>query len=193
MSTVERTWRSWAEQEVVADPRARKALGALAFVLATTFGAYVEVKLPGTAVPITLQVLFVILSGAVLGSRAGAAAMASYVAIGAAGAPVFAGGAGGFAWLLGPTGGYLIAMPAAAWMVGLIAGRDEGWFRLAAGLIVGVATIYLGGLSQLFLLTRLDLGTLLSIGMLPFLAGDVAKILAAFLLTRSLRHTSLGR
>jgi biotin transport system substrate-specific component len=119
--------------------------------------------------------------------------MASYVAIGAAGAPVFAGGAGGFTWLLGPTGGYLIAMPAAAWMVGLIAGRDEGWFRLVVGLIVGVATIYLGGLSQLFLLTRLDLGTLLSIGMLPFLAGDVAKVLAAFLLTRSLRHTSLGR
>jgi biotin transport system substrate-specific component len=193
MSTIARTLRNWAEHEVVADPRARKALGVLAFVLATTFGAYVEVKPPGMQVPFTLQVLFVILSGAVLGPRAGAAAMVTYLAIGAAGAPVFAGGMGGFPWLLGLTGGYLIAMPAAAYVVGVVAGRDDGWLRLLVGLVTGVAIIYIGGLSQLFLLTRQDFGTVFAMGALPFLAGDVAKILAAFLLTRPLRSSSLGR
>ena len=94
---------------------------------------------------------------------------------------------------MGPTGGYLLAMPAAAFVVGAVAGRDAGWFRLLAALTLGVATIYLGGVSQLFLLTRQGLGGLLAVGVVPFLAGDVTKILGAALLVRSIRSTSLGR
>lgn len=193
MSTMTQTLRTWAVHEVVSDRRIRTALGMLAFALATSFGAYVAVPLPWTSVPMTLQPLFVILAGAVLGSRAGAGAMAGYLAAGAMGAPVFSFGGAGLPWLMGPTGGYLLAMPAAAFVVGAVAGRDGGWFRLLAGLTLGMATIYLGGVSQLFLLTRQELGGLLAVGVLPFLAGDVTKILGAALLARSVRSTSLGR
>jgi biotin transport system substrate-specific component len=193
MSTMTQTIRSWAIQEVVSDRRIRTALGMLAFALATSFGAYVAVPLPWTNVPMTLQPLFVILAGAVLGSRAGAGAMAAYLAAGAMGAPVFSFGGAGLPWLMGPTGGYLLAMPAAAFVVGAVAGRDAGWLRLLAALTLGMATIYLGGVSQLFLLTRQEIGSLLAVGVLPFLAGDVTKILGAALLARSVRSTSLGR
>jgi biotin transport system substrate-specific component len=193
MSTMTQTLRTWAVQEVVSDRRIRTTLGMLAFALATAFGASVAVPLPWTGVPLTMQVLFVILAGAVLGPRAGAGAMALYLAAGAMGAPVFSYGGAGLPWLMGPTGGYLLAMPAAAFLVGAVAGRDTGWLRLMGGLTLGVVTIYLGGVLQLFLLTRQDLGAVLALGVLPFLAGDVTKILAAALLARSVRSTSLGR
>jgi len=193
MSTMTQTLRTWAVHEVVSDRRIRTALGMLAFALATSFGAYVAVPLPWTNVPMTLQPLFVILAGAVLGSRAGAGAMAGYLVAGAMGAPVFSFGGAGLPWLMGPTGGYLLAMPAAAFVVGAVAGRTPGWLRLVGALTLGMATIYLGGVSQLYLLTRQEMGGLLAIGVLPFLAGDVTKILGAALLARSVRSTSLGR
>lgn len=193
MSTVADTLRTWAHHEVVADRRARTGIGMLAFVLATSFGAYVAVPLPLTPVPVTLQTLFVLLAGSVLGARAGAGAMAMYLALGASGAPVFSFGGAGLPWLLGPTGGYLLAMPAAAYLVGAAAGRDAGWLRLVVGLALGTVTLYLGGVAQLLLLTGREPGALLAVGVLPFLVGDVAKILAATLLTRSVRTTSLGR
>ena len=193
MTTVADTLKTWAHLEVVEDRRARVGLGMLAFVLATSFGAYVAVPLPWTQVPLTLQTLFVLLAGAVLGARAGAGAMALYLALGVSGAPVFSFGGAGLPWLVGPTGGYLVAMPAAAYLVGVVAGRDRGWLRLVAGLSLGTLTIYLGGVAQLALLTGQELGPLLAVGVLPFLAGDVTKILAASLLARSVRNTSLGR
>lgn len=193
MSTVTETLRSWAGHEVVEDARGRAAIGLLAFVLATSFGAQVAVPLPWTQVPMTLQPLFVILAGAVLGPWLGAAAMAAYLAVGAAGAPVFSFGGAGIPWLLGPTGGYLVAYPAAAFAVGWIAGRRSGALRLSLGLAAGIATIYLGGVSQLFILTGESLGTLLALGVIPFLLGDLTKILMALVLTRLLRPTSLGR
>jgi biotin transport system substrate-specific component len=119
--------------------------------------------------------------------------MALYLAAGAAGAPVFALGGAGLPWLLGPTGGFLVAMPAAAYVAGLVAGPPASWTRLVSGLALGLATLYLGGLSWLFLLTGEELGTLVRMGVLPFLAGDVAKILAAALLARSVERTRLGR
>lgn len=193
MSTAAQTLRTLAGREVVADGRASAGIGMLAFVLATSFGAYIAVPLPWTPVPVTLQTLFVLLAGAVLGPRAGAGAMALYLTLGAAGAPVFALGGAGLPWLMGPTGGYLIAMPAAAWVVGAAAGRNAEWLRLLGALALGTAVIYVGGLSQLLLITRENLGGLLAVGLLPFLAGDVTKLLAAALLARSVRSSSLER
>lgn len=191
MSQVAGTLKSWAVRDVVTDRRVRTALGMLAFVLATTFGAYVAVPLPGTHVPVTLQGLFVIMSGVLLGPLAGAGAMAIYVAMGAAGAPVFALGGAGLPWLMGPTGGYLVAMPAAAYVAGVIAGRDRRAPRLVAGLVLASMTIYVGGVAQLGFLTGQGLGDLLAVGVLPFLVGDVTKIVVALLLIRSVK--SLGR
>lgn len=193
MSTVTDAVRSWALQEVVPDPRARTGVAILAFVLATSFGAQVAVPLPWTPVPITLQPFFVILAGAVLGARTGAAAMALYVSAGVLGAPVFSNGASGLAWLMGPTGGYLLATPAAAWVVGRIVGREAGMLRSLAGLALGVVTMYVGGVAQLAAIDGGGLGHVLALGVVPFLAGDATKVLAALVLVRPLRRTSLGR
>lgn len=172
-------------------------LGIVAFVIATAIGARIAVPLPVGPVPMTLQPLFVILAGAVLGPWTGAVAMVAYVATGAAGAPVFSGGGAGVAWLMGPTGGYLLAYPAAAFVVGLVAGTRRGRLhgvRLLAGLALGVATMYVGGLSQLWILTRQDPGALLAQGVLPFLVGDALKILiAAVLVLGFARPAATGR
>lgn len=193
MSSAVQTLKTIAVREVVTDPRARTGIGIVAFAVATAFGAAVAVPLPWTIVPMSLQPLFVILAGTMLGARAGAASMALYLAIGAAGAPVFAFGGAGVPWLMGPTGGYLLAMPFAAFVTGWAAGRGRGWLRLGFGLTLGILTIYLGGVAQLLLLTGQDVRSVFAVGVVPFLAGDVAKILAAALLTRSTESKSPGR
>lgn len=194
MSGHPRTLRRWATHEVVAGRPARRAVAVAAVVLATTFGAYVAVPLPGTAVPMTLQPLVVLLAGALLGARMGAVSLGTYVLIGALGAPVFSNGHGGLPWLLGPTGGYLFAYPVAAFVTGWLAGgREAGRLRLLGALMAGLAVIYLGGISQLSVLTGRGVGELLAVGVLPFLVGDVAKILIALVLARKLRPTSLER
>lgn len=193
MSTVTGNLRSWALHEVVSDRRAQAGVGIVAFVLAMVFGAQVAVPLPWTPVPVTLQPLFVILAGVALGPRLGASAMAIYLAIGAMGAPVFAAGGGGLPWLLGPTGGYLVAMPAAAYVTGIVADRNGGTLRTLAGLSTGIGLIYFGGVTQLFLLTGQGLPELLALAVLPFVVGDLTKIFLALALTGIIRKTSLGR
>lgn len=186
MSTFSETLRTLAVEEVVEDRRARAALGVVAFAVATAFSAQVAVWLPWTAVPVTLQPLFVILAGTLLGPRLGALSMGAYVVAGAMGAPVFASGGAGLPWLLGPTGGYLLAAPVAAFVAGLVAGR-EGDLRLLAGLTFGVATMYVGGVAQLAGLTGQGLEATLAAGVVPFLVGDVTKIGLAFFVVRSAR------
>ncbi|HUF76013.1 MAG TPA: biotin transporter BioY [Longimicrobiales bacterium] len=193
MSTLAGTLRSWLGQEIVVDRRARAAVGVLAFALAIALGAQVAVYLPFTPVPITLQTLFVVLAGVVLGPRLGALAAGAYVAVGAAGAPIFANGAGGLAWLMGPTGGYLLAAPLAALVAGSVGGRGAGALRTAAGLALGVLTMYVGGVTQLQTLTGEPWGAVLALGVYPFLAGDAVKLVAALWIVRGARATSFGR
>ena len=186
MMQVAGTIRELAVREVVAHKGIRRVLGMLAFVLATSLGAYVAVPLPGTAVPMTLQPLFIILSGAILGPWGGAGAMASYLALGLSGAPVFSFGGMGLPWLMGPTGGYLVAAPAAAFLVGYLTRGGAGRVRRALALGSGLGILYLGGVSQLLLLTGQDLGTVLAVGVIPFLLGDLIKVALALLLTERL-------
>jgi biotin transport system substrate-specific component len=162
------------------DARARLALGIVAFALATALSAQVAVRLPWTPVPVTLQPLLVVLAGVVLGAPAGAAAMVAYVTAGALGAPVFSNGGAGLPWLLGPTGGYLLAAPAAAFFAGVIAGRKGTGIRLLGGLVAGVAVMYVGGIAQLAAVSGQGLAGAISLGVVPFLVGDVTKIAFAF-------------
>ena len=110
------------------------------FALATAAGARLEI--PHVPVPYTLQTIVVILSGAFLGARNGFLSQAAYVALGAAGAPVFAGGAAGPAVLAGPTGGYLLAFPLAAALVGALTGRSHTLPRVALAMAAGLAVIF---------------------------------------------------
>lgn len=196
MSTLAQSLRSWAVKDVVVDRRARVAVGIVAFALATVFGAQIAVPVPFTPVPITLQTMFVILAGVVLGPRAGAASMALYVGVGAMGAPVFSNGGAGIGWLLGPTGGYLLTYPASAFAAGWVAspwrvGRGP-LALLLAGLATGVLVQYAGGLLQLASLTGRPFGEVLAMGALPFLFGDAVKIVTAAWIARGMRSTSFG-
>jgi biotin transport system substrate-specific component len=163
-------------------------------VLFTTLGAYAEVSLPGSLVPVTLQSMVVILSGVMLGPTLGAAAMIAYVALGAAGVPVFAGGGAGIGHLFGPTGGYLLAFPAAAASAGLIAGRVQrdaaGALRLLAGLTVGSLVIFAGGVPWLAFYTG-SVERAIAAGFTPFLLGSVIKLVGAFAVAWRLRERTL--
>ena len=162
----------------------------LALVLgaAALMGVLAQLAIPFVPVPVTGQTLGVLLLGALLGSRRGALAMLAYLAEGLAGLPVFANGAtawtpssAGVPTIVGPTAGYLLAFPVAAFVVGALA--ERGWDRrvwtAAAAMIVGQAVVYLGGLSWLAQLV--GPGRAVEFGLLPFLAGDALKLIAATL------------
>lgn len=169
----------------------RRIVGVATFAVATAVGAKVAIPLPGTPVPFTFQVVFVILAGALLGPRLGATSQIAYVALGVTGAPVFAAG-GGLAYLLGPTGGYLLAFPLAAFTVGLISGKATGIARLTLALVAGVAVIHAGGASWLAVTTG-NLEQALRFGVGPFLAYDVVKIGLALAVSLKLRPRALDR
>jgi len=135
----------------------------------------------------------VLLVAGLLGPRAGAASMAVYLGLGIAGLPVFAPiGPQGFARLLGPTGGYLLAYPVAAALTGQIVGDARSWPRLGAALLAGLAAMYLGGTAQLAVLTG-DPGNALRLGSLPFLLLDLVKLLVVALLLRRFTATFRAR
>lgn len=152
------------------------AVGLAALVVAAS--AQVAVPVPFSPVPMTLQPLAVIVIGALLGPAAGAAALVVYLMAGVAGLPVFSAGRAGAAWLVGPTGGYLLAFPVAAAIVGAIAREREGrvpLLRLLVALAAGMAVIHAGGVAHLALLGG-DPAVAFRIGFVPFLSGDLLKI-----------------
>lgn len=149
-------------------------LGAVLVALA----AQVSVSLPGTPVPMTLQPMAVLLVGGLLGARLGALSMILYLAMGAAGLPVFTPSPvllPGIGRLFGQTGGYLLAYPIAAYAVGAITADGRRWSRVALGVFVGLVLIHLGGLAQLAILTG-DLSAAARFGTVPFLLGDLIKL-----------------
>ncbi len=141
--------------------------------------AQVRILLPFTPVPVTGQTFAVLLIGAALGSRLGGAAVAAYLAEGALGLPVFAGGGAGLAWLAGPTGGYLAGFLAAAVLVGWLAekGFDKRLLTSLATFAAGTAVIYT--LGALWLSVYVGLGNALATGVAPFVVGDVIKAVLA--------------
>ena len=141
--------------------------------------AQVRIPLPFTPVPLTGQTFAVLLVGAVLGSRRGAASLLFYLILGSFGLPFFAGGASGLAYLMGPTGGYLVGFVAAASLVGLLAGR--GLDRRVPGALLaflaGEIVIYLFGVAWLSVF--LGIQRAIAVGLVPFLVGDAIKLVAA--------------
>jgi biotin transport system substrate-specific component len=187
--------RRAAAAEVLTSVPVRRVVAVLTFTLLTAFSAHASVPVPGTMVPVSLQTLMVLLSGLLLGPALGASAQALYLAAGAAGAPVFAAGLG-LPYLFGPTGGYLLAFPAAAAIAGAVASYARGGAArrgavLLVAAVLATVAVYAGGWSQLALLTG-DGATALRVGVLPFLVGDTAKIIVAVLLTNRLRRRTLA-
>ncbi len=159
----------------------RDTLFVVSFSIFVALCAQISFRLPNTPVPVTLQTLGVLLTGATLGSRRGGLALLTYLAEGAAGLPVFAEGSSGIARLIGPTAGYLWSFPIAASITGWLCekGLDRTFTTSALAMLPGSVSIYLLGVPWLALVLKLSLPVALTTGMLPFLLGDVIKLCVA--------------
>ena len=148
----------------------------------TAAAAQLSFPLPFTPVPFTIQPMIVLIGAAALGSRLGALSQILYLTLGIAGLPVFAYAPElpqGFARLLGPSGGYLMAYPLAAFATGLLAefGFDRRYFTSIVAMAAGLSIIFIGGVAWLWRVMGLD--TALATGLYPFIVVDVIKIVLA--------------
>lgn len=182
---------------------AQNILLVIAGSLLVALCAQISLPLPFSPVPVTGQTFAVLLLGAAYGARRSAASLILYLAAGAAGLPVFApGGLPGLARFLGPTGGYLLAYPAAAYLLGWLLerfprrvpappeheldgrgpappereARRRGWWTWLAAVLAAEAVIFAGGLAQLTLVLQTGWGETLRLGLLPFLPGELLKV-----------------
>ena len=164
-------------------PRGRVTTVALVvgFALLTALAAQIEIPLWFTPVPITGQTFAVLLAGAALGLRAGAASMALYWALGAVGLPFYSGGDGGWTAATGATAGYLVGFIVAAALVGLLAERRQDRAVLTAipAFLAGSVIIYLFGVTWLMIDLGVDSTRALELGMTPFVIGDLVKVVLA--------------
>ncbi len=159
------------------------ALGVAFFALLTAVGAYVRIPLPFTPVPITMQVMFVLLCGAALGPVYGATAQALYVVIGVLGLPAFSAAGGGFSYLLGPTGGYIVGFVAAQFVIGSIiktsGDKRASFLRVCVAMTAGLAVIHLFGAINLKIFLCVSWPETLSAGFIPFIFIDSLKAASA--------------
>ncbi len=171
---------SFVQQQVSDSSTVRQVAIVAGASLFVALCARLSVPLPFTPVPLTLANFGVLVVGLLLGSKRGFAALALYLAQGAAGLPVFSpAGPGGIAQLLGPTGGYLLAYPAAAFVAGWIAERAAPSFgKFAVAALAAEVVIFAGGLLWLMVLTH-TASRAITFGLYPFVFGEVIKIAVA--------------
>src|SRR5712692_9164957 len=173
-----------------ASSRAREAcwrVGAALFVtVLTAVAAQISIPLPFTPVPLTLQPMIVLLGGAALGARLGLTSQMLYLALGVAGLPVFAASATlppGVARLFGPTGGYLMSYPFAAFVAGWLAesGFDRRYITSVLAMAAGLAVVFAGGVLWLALVVQPSAGLAgaLAAGFIPFVLADLLKLVVA--------------
>lgn len=170
-----------------------KTLSTTDLALVATFAALIAVcsiisgfNVTGIGVPFTLQMFAVFLAGAVLGAKRGFLAVLLYLAVGTAGVPIFAEGHGGPATWAGVTGGYLLAFPIAAFLVGLVASRvartNPASFTIAVSIAAAVVTVaVVGTLGTIGMALKLDVSLTAAWAFAtPFFVADIIKgVLAA--------------
>ena len=138
-----------------------------------------HIKVPFYPVPVTMQTMIILMIGVTYGSRLGSLTILAYLAEGAMGLPVFAGGAG-LAYMAGPTGGYLLGFLVAAFVTGSLAERGWGktWQTTAAAMVIGNLVIYAFGVTYLSTIVG-SFDKALQFGLVPFIYGDILKIVIA--------------
>jgi len=153
----------------------------LVIVFSLFIAACAQFAIPIGEVPITGQTFAVLLTGALLGSRLGAAAVIAYLIEGALGLPFFAAGGSGIARFMGPTGGYLIAFPAAAYITGAFAefGWDKRYHTAAIAMAIGSLVILGAGWAWYSVITTTPPDVTFPLAVLRFIPGDIIKIALA--------------
>ena len=168
--------------------RAIRVAAVLLVTALTAAAAQVSVPLPFTPVPFTLQPMIVLLGGVALGSSLGMSSQILYLALGALGLPVFAASPllpQGLLRLFGPTGGYLLSYPVAAFVAGWLAERgfDRRYLGSVVAMAAGLVVIYAGGIAGLLVFTpgagAAGFEAALAAAVYPFLALDVVKLFVA--------------
>jgi biotin transport system substrate-specific component len=162
---------------LTSDYSVAQAFWVVSFAIFTAIAAQIEIPLK--PVPLTLQTMFVLLAGAILGKRNGFLSMILYLGFGAVGLPVYAGAAFGIPVLLGPTGGYLLAFPVAAIAVGYLVSLNRSRLFVLVAMTVGLAIIFALGTVQLNYVYFHNWSESLKAGLLAFSVWDIVKLLAA--------------
>jgi biotin transport system substrate-specific component len=147
-----------------------------------------------TGVPITAQSLGIMLCGTVLGSRRGALAVLLFLLLVALGLPILSGGRGGLGVFVGPTAGFLIGFPVAAFVAGLVVERSRapvGWAAGIGAFLGGIVTLYAFGIPGMALMLDKSLPEA-ALLITPFLPGDAIKVVLAALITRGLARMRPG-
>ncbi|TFB08956.1 biotin transporter BioY [Candidatus Atribacteria bacterium MT.SAG.1] len=157
------------------------------FAALTAVGAFISI--PIGPVPITLQTLFTLLAAMTLGSVMGASSQIIYVLLGIVGLPVFAGFKAGIGILFGPTGGFLFGFIISAYIIGKIIElkKEKNIFYYFLAGLIGTLIIYILGVTQLSLVTGIGIKKAIVVGMLPFLPGDILKIIVASFIASKLK------
>ncbi|WP_157020076.1 biotin transporter BioY [Mesorhizobium xinjiangense] len=155
----------------------RFALSALTIIAGTALMALAaKVQIPFWPVPMTLHTMAVMGSAVAFGPRIAVPIFLAYLAAGAVGLPVFSGSPErgiGLAYMVGPTGGYLLGYLIASWLVGMLA-AGKGTLGRVGAMLAGMVPIYAIGMA--WLAVYVPVGQLLAVGLLPFLLGDLVKI-----------------
>jgi len=149
----------------------------------TAAGAFMVIPMP--LVPITAQTFFLNVAAILLGGPLGAISQFIYVMLGVVGIPVFAGGKAGLGIIFGPTGGYLLGFIIAAFVIGIVnrMKKSAGIFWHIFSMLTGMLIIYFLGSLQLSLVAKMSFHKALAIGALPFIPGDIIKILLAAIIS----------
>ena len=164
-------------------------------------GCFISIPVPGSALPIAVQNMLCMLAGGILGGIHGAGAVGLFIILGVMGLPVFSGGHKGFSWLAGPTGGYLWGYFIGALLVGLILGTPHVsekkfsimmWIKIALASLLGYAVVYAPGIPWFMHLMKgqgnpVSFERALRLMFIPFIPGDVIKLIATVPLVAVLR------
>ncbi|MCL6589281.1 MAG: biotin transporter BioY [Firmicutes bacterium] len=169
-------------------PNLRMMVFAALFTALIIVGGYLSFPIPLSPVPIVLSDFFSMLAGLFLGASWSVASVGLFLFLGALGLPVFAGGKAGLAVLFGPTGGFLFGFLVGAFAIGLISGKDKpSVIKDLIALIAGNIIIFGMGVPWLKTILKVTWDKALALGLIPFMAGMVIKIIAAIILTQALR------
>lgn len=161
------------------------------FATLISVSGYIFIPLPFSTVPVTAQTLAVMLAGSLMTPGKSAFCIMVFLLMGAAGLPVFSGGASGFGYIVGKTGGYLMGFLAGAVVISLIRGRNAGFCRsFIANAIGGILVVYTFGALWLSFITKMSLLNSVIYGVLPFIPGDILKASAASVLAARLEKAS---
>ncbi|WP_455715863.1 biotin transporter BioY [Anaerosporobacter sp.] len=158
------------------------------FVALTAICSQIQIPLP--MVPINLALFAVYLTGTLLGPQYGSLSILAYIILGGIGIPIFAGFRSGFGTITGPTGGYIVGYIFTAFIVGLIT-KEFGytWLKLVIAMVLGLAVCYILGTIWFMYVTSNSLASAMTYCVIPFLPGDVVKIILATLLTIRLKKS----